>query len=107
MLCGHGQKQRQKKKGITGKSGHCQKKENWVVTITPTLKEWLKKTLNQKGIIKAGILGHQKGRHKNKRAKIWGNTIDTCLKFSKLCLTVEAKSRSLSDMVLSVCRGNV
>ena len=77
-----------------------------VVSIRPTLKEWLKKTLNQKGIIKAGILGHQKERSNGKRAKIV-NAIDASLKVSKLCLAVEAKIRSLSDVVFNVCGGNV
>lgn len=31
--------------------------ERKVVASRPTLKEWLKKELNQKGIIKEGILG--------------------------------------------------
>jgi hypothetical protein len=42
-------------------------------------------------MIKEEILAYQEGR-KNDRRKIWGNTIDFCcpLRFSKLCLTVEA-----------------
>ena len=103
----HGQKQIPKKKRNNRKIKTLSEEgKPRVVSIRPTLKEWLKKTLNQKGIIKAGILGHQKERSNGKRAKIV-NAIDASLKVSKLCLAVEAKIRSLSDVVFNVCGGNV
>ena len=103
----HGQKQIPKKKRNNRKIKTLSEEGKLrVVSIRPTLKEWLKKTLNQKGIIKAGILGHQKERSNGKRAKIV-NAIDASLKVSKLCLAVEAKIRSLSDVVFNVCGGNV
>ena len=104
----HGQKQIPKKKRNNRKIKTLSEEGKLrVVSIRPTLKEWLKKTLNQKGIIKAGILGHQKERSNGKRAKIGVNAIDASLKVSKLCLAVEAKIRSLSDVVFNVCGGNV
>ena len=104
----HGQKQIPKKKRNNRKIKTLSEEgKPRVVSIRPTLKEWLKKTLNQKGIIKAGILGHQKERSNGKRAKIGVNAIDASLKVSKLCLAVEAKIRSLSDVVFNVCGGNV
>lgn len=71
MLCGRGQKQRQKKTRNNRKiKSLLEEGKLRVVTNRPTLNERLKKILKQKGIIKAGILGHQKGRSNDKRAKI-------------------------------------
>ena len=46
---------------------------------------------------------------RTERVKIWVHIIDflSPLEFSKFCLTVEARNITLSDMVLSVCSGNI
>ena len=43
------------------------------------------------------------------RVKIWGNAIDfpSLLKFSKLCLMLEANIITLPEVVLHVCRGDI
>ena len=65
-------------------------------------------SLNRKKNIEEGILKPHEGR-KNKRVKVRVNTIDFAspVEFSQLCLTVEAKIITLSDIVLNICRGNI
>lgn len=61
-------------------------------------------------MIKAGILElHWERKKKQKGIKVLVNKIDfpSLLEFSKLCLTLETKILTVSDMVLTLCEGNI
>lgn len=47
-------------------------------------------------------------RMNNRKIKIWVNTIKfSSLEFPNLCLMAEARLQLLSDIILSICKGNI
>ena len=59
----------------------------------------------QKEMLKEGILGYQEGRKNTGKSKdISKENLTFPLEFSKLCLTVEAKILTFSDLALSIHR---
>lgn len=72
------------------------------VTSRHTLKEWLKRFSKQKGNDKERTLKQQEENNKTRSAQTW--VTDFPFQFSKLCLIVEAKIITLSNIVLNVCR---
>ena len=60
-------------------------------------------SLNRQETIKEGISNHQEGRTQLTKC---GWIQWAFLKFSKLCLMVEAKILTLTNVVLNVCKDN-
>lgn len=88
---------------MKGESGYSQRKNIGLYHQQTHPKRVAKgSSWNRKDIIKGGILEHQEGKIEG--AKVWVNTTDvpSLFEFYKLCLMIEAKSVTLSDVLFHV-----